>query len=157
MRVGSWVATWETEKDRGIRSSDHGFNIIYLDRKLETLVAFFKDQDVIKHLSIYNRYVCFNAISKYLHDVHNISQTMHRRGYESSPFCKLFPQCPETINIYYYFVRLITWQDIILIYNKNPLMSVCVPVCSLWTPKPFCRSSPNLAWAKRDILRVKYA
>ena len=128
MRVGSRVATWETEKERGIRSSGHGFNIIYLDRKLETLVAFFKDQDVIKHLSIYNRYVCFNAISKYLHDVHNISQTMHRRGYESSPFCKLFPQCPETMNIYYYFVRLITWQDIILIKIRLCLsVCLCVP------------------------------
>ena len=55
-----------------MRSSGHGFNIIYLDRKLETLVAFFKDQDLFKHLSIFNRYVCFNDISKYLHDVHNI-------------------------------------------------------------------------------------
>ena len=145
MRVGSRVATWETEKERGIRSSGHGFNIIYLDRKLETLVAFFKDQDVIKHLSIYNTCVCFNAISKYLHDLHNISQAMHRRGYESSPFCKLCPQCPETIE---HLLLNCTINHLARHYlNKNPLMSVCVPVCSLWTPKPFGRSSPNLAWA----------
>ena len=62
----------ERGRQEVIRSSGHGFNIIYLDRKLETLVAFFKNQGLIKHLSIFNRYVCFNDISKYLHDVHNI-------------------------------------------------------------------------------------
>ena len=108
-----------------IRSSGHGFNIIYLDRKLETLVAFFKNQDVIKHLSIYNRYVCFNAISKYLHDVHNISQTMHRRGYESSPYCKFCLQFPETIE---HLLLNCTINHLARNYLNN-IIRLCLSVC----------------------------
>ena len=136
----------ERGRQEVIRSSGHGFNIIYLDRKLETLVAFFKNQDVIKHLSIYNRYVCFNAISKYLHNVHNIYiKQLRRRGYESSPFCKFCLQIPETIE--QLLLNCMINHLVRHYLNKNLLMSVCVSVCSIWTPKPFGQSSPNLAWA----------
>jgi len=44
----------------------------------------------------------------------------------------------------------------VYLYNMR-LTSVCLSVCSLWTPKPFGRSSPNLALSWRDISRVTLA
>ena len=39
----------------------------------------------------------FNTTFKCIHGVLNVSYSMHRHGYDVSPFCKFCPQCPETI------------------------------------------------------------